>query len=122
MPIGVDLVEIRRIARMSNHPRFMARIYTAEEIRLASGSEQRRAEFLAGRFAGKEAAFKALWGIRPGATFLWKNVEILRGAGGEPKLHLSGLAQEILRDTGLKNAEISLSHTRDFAIAMVFLR
>jgi holo-[acyl-carrier protein] synthase len=113
--IGTDIIEISRLrdalARWGEH--FSQRVYTEAELRLCRG----RAESLAARFAGKEAVMKALGG--EGVGLNWKEIEILAESGGKPILELHGATRGKAEALGLKNLEISLSHSRDLAIAFV---
>lgn len=115
---GVDLIEIERIERaVARHGnRFLNRIYTAEELDYCSG----RLESLAGRFAAKEAAAKALGtGIwREGIG--WNDIEVRRNQiTGEPHLHLSNAAADRAIALELHEWSVSLSHDRSSAIAFV---
>ena len=112
---GVDIIEIPRIqAALERHgERFQARIFTLAEI----AECRSRAEALAVRFAAKEAASKALGtGIGP---ISWLDVETLHKRSGEPYLVLHGRAMMIAEYLGLKTWAVSLSHSRDNAIAVV---
>ncbi|MGC8856915.1 MAG: holo-ACP synthase [Anaerolineae bacterium] len=112
---GVDLIEIERLRRaIDRHgQRFLQRIFTPAE--LAANAE--KIESLAGRFAAKEAVAKAL-GCGLG-EIAWKEIEVLRGEKGEPRLVLHGAAALKARTLGLVNWSLSLSHSRDFALAFV---
>lgn len=112
---GVDLIEISRISKaVERHgERFLKRIFTSKELSLISG----KAASLAGRFAAKEAVAKAL-GCGIGDVG-WTEIEILRGPNNEPELHLHGNARQIAKKLGFDTWSVSLSHTMDFAIAMV---
>ncbi len=113
--IGVDIIEINRVRdaidRWGDH--FLQRIYTGSEIELCGG----RAYSLAARFAGKEAAVKALH--TAGQSIGWREVEILSEISGKPVIHLHGQAQKRARELGLAGLEISLSHSRENAVAFV---
>jgi holo-[acyl-carrier protein] synthase len=112
---GVDLIEIERFeATYRRHgERFLARIFTVEEILVT----EKRIESLAVRFAAKEAVSKALGtGI---GDIGWKEIEILRGESREPTLVLSGNARRKAQEQGIDTWSISLSHTRAMAIAFV---
>jgi holo-[acyl-carrier protein] synthase len=113
--IGIDIIEIERIkaaiARWDH--RFLRRVFTDSELELCQG----RAESLAARFAGKEATIKAL--SSPGKTVVWREVEILSGPDGKPRVNLYGLAADQARRLGLIGLEVSLSHSRKNAIALV---
>ena len=112
---GVDLIEIDRIRAVLDRygERFLKRIYTDAEIHECRG----RPESLAARFAAKEATTKALGtGIGP---VRWREVETLRKRSGEPYLVLHGRAEQIARYLGLGNWAVSLSHSKEMAIAVV---
>ena len=113
--IGIDIIEIGRIRESISRwgTRFLNRIYTQSELELCKGN----IESLAARFAGKEAAMKALDSGQD--TIVWRDIEILNEENGKPKLILHGKALQVLDSLGLKQLEISLSHSRDNAIALV---
>lgn len=113
--IGIDIIEIERIraALLRWGQRFLKRIYTDSEI----SRFQNRPDSLAVRFAGKEAAYKALGG--PGLGASWKDVEILSDREGKPTITLHGSAKERVSELGLAGLEISLSHSRDYGVALV---
>ena len=113
--IGADIIEIARIeeaiARWGE--RFLKRVYTKAELTLY----HRKPPSLAARFAGKEAAIKAL---NPDAGSIgWKEVEILSEPGGRPAIKLHGRAKRQAESLGLSRLDISLSHSREYAIAFV---
>ncbi len=113
--IGIDIIEIRRIGEAISRwgPKFLQRIYSAAELELCQG----KVESLAARFAGKEAAIKAL--DMPGTVIGWREIEILSETSGKPVIHLYGQAQKQARKLGLQGLAISLSHSREYAVAMV---
>lgn len=112
---GVDLIEIPRFEATANRhkERFLSRIFTPQEILITN----KQIESLAVRFAAKEAVSKAL-GTGIGEVN-WKEIEVLRGMSREPILVLSGKAQKKAKELGIDTWAISLSHTRDLAIAFV---
>jgi len=112
---GVDLVEIPRLAEaIDRHgTRFLDRIFTSRELSEVGDN----LTSLAARFAAKEAVSKAL-GTGFGLVG-WREVEILRGPTREPVLYLHGAAARLAQDKHLKNWSISLSHTRNYAVAFV---
>ena len=114
--IGIDIVEIARIAEAVQQwgERFVGRVYTDEEIRLYGG----RPSSLAARFAGKEAVVKALGTSERGIS--WKDIEILAEPGGRPMVNLYGRARERADELGVSGLAISLSHSKEYAIAFVF--
>ena len=120
LSVGVDLVELDRIQQTVERygERFLERVYTPDEIRLY----RQRVPELAARFAAKEAVSKAL-GV--GLRYIshqgigWQDVEILPDALGKPIVRLSGRAQVLAQEQGLRRWAISLSHSRDQAVAFV---
>jgi holo-[acyl-carrier protein] synthase len=118
---GIDIAEVPRIRQAMERfgERFLLRVFTAGEIRYCD-SKANRAERYAARFAAKEAAMKALgtgWnhGVR------WRDCEVVRQPGGRPTIHFHGRAGEFAAKLGVKNAALSLSHTKEQAIAQVIL-
>lgn len=111
---GIDLLEIERIRNvLSQHgERFLARVYTPAEVVLCAG----RAEALAGRLAAKEAVSKAL-GCGIGKVG-WKEIEILADEEKAPKLYLHGAAAQKAQQLGLADWSVSISHSRDYAVAV----
>ena len=112
---GVDLIEISRISQaIDRHgERFLRRIFTSKELALVGD----KPASLAARFAAKEAVAKALGsGI---GDVSWTEIEVLRGPNNQPELHLHGNARQLADQSGYHTWSISLSHSMDFAIAMV---
>ena len=117
---GVDLVDIPRIERILSRygERFLARVYTPDEVRCSRG---RPAE-LAARFAAKEAVSKALGvGVRvlSPAGIGWLEVETLNECSGKPYVRLHGRAAGLAEAQGLTEWAVSLSHDGGLAIAFV---
>jgi len=112
---GVDLVDIARIRDAINRhgERFVARIFTETEQRECNG----RVASLAARFAAKEATAKAL-GCGIGAIH-WQDIEILPDEQGKPVLHLHGIAREMAKHLGWTSWSVSISHTKEHAVAAV---
>ena len=119
---GIDVVEIDRIAasidRFGN--RFLARIFTPQEIAYCQRKRRSAAESFAARFAAKEAGAKALGtGIQHGVT--WTEIEVRRQPGQRPTLHFSGRALRIAERLRVRHISLSLTHDRRVAIASVNL-
>jgi holo-[acyl-carrier protein] synthase len=113
--VGVDIIEISRIdeALQRFGPRFLHRIFTQAEIILCKDHPN----VLAVRFAGKEAVMKALGtGVRGVG---WREIEILAKPSGEPVVTLYGKAKARAGLLGLNDFAISLSHSREYAVASV---
>jgi holo-[acyl-carrier protein] synthase len=118
---GVDLIEIERIAHSIERfgERFLHRVYTEDEIAYCQ-RKRSSAESFAARFAAKEAGAKALGtGISRGVT--WSEFAVRREAGGRPVLALSGRAEVLAKELGVKNISLSLTHTGTMAMAMVVM-
>ncbi|NOZ70691.1 MAG: holo-ACP synthase [Chloroflexi bacterium] len=112
---GIDLIEIERIrAVLERHgERFLQRVFTAREIE----NYGTNVASLAARWAAKEAVAKALGcGI---GDIAWKEVEVLSDEGGAPHLNLYGVAAQMAHDLGVREWALSLSHTRQHAVALV---
>lgn len=118
---GVDLCEVPRIeAAIARYGRrFVERIYTPLEIAYAE-SKANRFERFAARFAAKEAGMKALGtGWRGGIT--WKDFEVANLPSGRPTLRFRGKAAEIAARLGVEHVALSITHTKEQALAMVIL-
>ncbi len=111
----MDIVEIERIEAALGKfgARFLARVYTKLEVAACRG----RAEELAVRFAAKEAVMKALGTGAHGVA--WREIEVLPNHRGKPLVYLHGRAQARAEHIGLNGVDISMSHSRDFAVAFV---
>lgn len=111
--IGIDVVRTERF--QSYDESFLAKLFSKKEIELSKETKNRQ-EYLASRFAAKEALSKALGtGIR---NFSLTEITVLSGELGKPYFLFEGRIQEIV-----KNSEVflSFSHEKDIAVAMVVL-
>jgi holo-[acyl-carrier protein] synthase len=115
---GVDLQRIADMERAVRHhgERFLGRVFTPEEV-ADCRSRLRSDQSLAARFAAKEAFRKALGGS-PGIP--WHDIEVRRTQGA-PTLFLHGAAQKVAQRRGVQRIHLSLSHSGDYAIAMVVI-
>lgn len=114
--IGTDIIEIDRIAKSADKKSFLDKIFTEPEQRLFHSKNY---EFLAGRFAAKEAIAKALGTGFMGCSPL--EIEIIRKNSGKPYINLYGNAKKIFDDIGGKNVYISISHSRSNAVAFAVI-
>lgn len=117
--IGTDICQIDRVKSVYKRDgkRFLNRILTENEIKYVTSNSKNLINRLAGRFAAKEATSKVLGIGLKGVYF--KEVEILRESSGAPKLVLHKRAKSKANKLGLQNFEVSISHEKDFAIAIV---
>lgn len=113
--IGVDIIEIERIATSIDRfgDRYLQRVYTPQELAYCNG----RTTSLAARWAAKEATAKAL-GTGIGEVG-WQEIEVINASNGRPILNLHGNAAELAEQLGISEFFISLSHTKDYAVAFV---
>ncbi|TWT02207.1 holo-ACP synthase [Planomicrobium sp. CPCC 101079] len=111
--IGLDITELQRVRRLDKKsPKFRERVLTDRELaEYALLSEKRKTEFLAGRFAAKEAFAKAN-GTGIGKACSFQDIEIRKDSNGKPGIYFQQL------ETGL----VSITHTKEYAAAQVLLQ
>jgi holo-[acyl-carrier protein] synthase len=115
--IGIDIVDIARLKRVINRtPRFLQRLYTAQELDYCY-TKKDPFPSLAARFAAREALRKLDSVFIKGISFL--DSEVIIDAEGKPQLILHGDALQRARDANINNLAISLSHSQEQAIAVV---
>jgi len=118
---GIDIAEVERVAASIERfgRRFTERVFTPDEVRYCE-SKANKAERYAGRFAAKEAAMKAIGtGWSRGVT--WQDVEVTRVPGGRPTVTFHGKAAEFFHRLGAVRAHLSITHTKEHAMAQVIL-
>jgi holo-[acyl-carrier protein] synthase len=109
--VGIDLIEVARVRKaIERNPRFVDRVFTEREIRYSEGKKS-RFEHLAGRFAVKEAFFKAI-----GRRIAWVDIETTNLDSGRPQVTL--LAKN---EYGFTRSHVTISHTAEYATAVVVL-
>lgn len=117
--IGCDIIEIERIARAIKSESFIRRVFTAEEAAYCQRRGQQAAASFAARFAVKEAVLKALGtGLREGSL---QEIAVDNDGLGKPLVQLSGHFAMLAKQLGVKNIQISLSHSRELATAYVIM-
>jgi holo-[acyl-carrier protein] synthase len=116
----MDATEIERIAQTIERygDRFVQRVFTAGEIAYCQGKRDAASSFAA-RFAAKEAAMKAL-GTGHSRGVLWRGIEVVR-RHGPPSLVFHGGAATRFAALGATGSLLTLTHSRDLAIAHVLL-
>lgn len=112
--VGVDIVEIQRIeaAIERGGKRFLDRIYTETELQTCRD----RPWSLASRFAAKEAVMKVLG--TGGTGIAWREIEILTGSDGKPSVKLHGQALTKAGQLNLTEVCVSLSDSKEYAVAV----
>jgi holo-[acyl-carrier protein] synthase len=119
--IGIDMVEVRRVeAGLARYGRrFAERVLSPAEIS-EFDSSSRPAEFVARRFAAKEALVKAAGtGFRRG--LFPRQISVAHDALGRPALRFSEQARLVLQELGVATSHLSISDERDYALACVLL-
>ena len=103
--VGVDIVSVSKVEQVVGRwgERFLRRVFSDEELRLSEAlSGKRRYQFLAGRFAAKEALIKTLDSPLP-----YREIVVSRMESGRPVV-----------DSPLGHYDVSISHTDEYAVAM----
>ncbi|MGE5390190.1 MAG: holo-ACP synthase [Deltaproteobacteria bacterium] len=117
MLIGIDIIEIERIKEAAlRTPHFLERLYTVGELEYCR-SKANPYPSLAARFAAKEAVRKLHPALSQGIGF--HDVEVAVEAGGRPRILLHGAALLRSEQEGIRNIDLSLSHSATHAIAAV---
>lgn len=119
--LGIDLAEVGRIAEALERrgDRFLERVFVPGEVLRGRRHPRAFAEHVAGRFAAKEAAMKALGtGLR---ALSFKEIVVGREASGKPRVEFRGRALERARALRVRASEVSITHTRTTAAAVVVL-
>ncbi len=118
--IGNDIVDLDRVHRIlegAAGQRFAERVLTVRERERMPAHRCRRAEFIAGRFAAKEAVAKAL-GCGIGAELGFQDMEIMPDAQGKPECGISPYSRERLGLAESDRLHVSITHSRLSAMAM----
>ena len=115
---GVDIIQIERIKKIinKNESLFLNKIFTENEIAYLR-KKNLKAETIAGYFAAKEAASKALGTGFRGISF--KEIEIIKDEFDRPVLNLKEKAKELFVKNGFNATSVSISHEKDYSIAFV---
>jgi holo-[acyl-carrier protein] synthase len=111
--IGIDLVDLDHMASvLKKQPRIFKKILTKKEIEIyESRGEKRKLEFLAGRYAVKEAFSKAM-GTGIGKTVTFQNISVLNNEKGQPI---------VVECPYEGNVFVSISHSKHMVVAQVVL-
>ncbi len=118
---GIDLVKIERIEKIIKKwgDNFIFRIFTPLEREYCEIKKGNKFQSYAGKFAAKEALLKALGlGLR-GVN--WKDIEVLNNKLGQPVIKLTGKLKEITFEKDIDRYFLTISHTKEYAIAQVIL-
>lgn len=120
--IGVDLIEVKRISKIlkKNKDQFVKRIAHQVELEHQPRTSAQLAQYWASRFAVKEAFAKAMGtGIRKDLAFA--SVGVKNAANGAPMLCFDKKVARLVQQKKISCSHVSITHTKDFAIAMIVL-
>jgi holo-[acyl-carrier protein] synthase len=119
--LGLDLTEVARVSRLLERwgEKFLMRVFAPGELNRARGHPRAFAEHVAGRFAAKEAAMKALGTGWHGLAF--REISVRRDPRGKPHLEFQGRALQRARALHVRAIEVSITHTAEVAAAVVAL-
>jgi holo-[acyl-carrier protein] synthase len=106
--VGVDIVEIKRLAKQTHNPRFLQRVFTPAEVAYCRARKNATQHF-AVRFAAKEAVWKAV-GNR---QLVHRDIQVWNRPDGKPEIRFPARFKQLAQCV-----TISLSHGRDYAVAM----
>ena len=113
LKIGNDIIETKRIKKLYEKfpQRFIKRVFTDKEIAYCESKGENKFLSYAGRFAAKEAIFKAISDKLENKFLIsWKDIEILNKPDGKPYVVLNHIKK-------IKDIDISISHVKEYAIA-----
>ena len=114
---GTDIIEIERVKESIENigEKFLKRVFTDKEIEYCESKKAQKYQHYAGRFAAKEAAFKAVSGqIDDKYNVCWKDFEVTNDEQGRPSIKLVGIDEK-----SIENIDISISHCKKYAVANV---
>ncbi len=114
---GTDIIEIERIKKSieRNGDNFLNLIYTEAEIAYCESKKNAKYSHYAGRFAAKEAIYKAVSTLLPERFGIsWKDAQVINDENGNPKIEFLKIKFE-----QIKSIDISISHCKEYAVATV---
>ena len=119
MRCGTDICDVNRMQESIEKlgDKFLKRVFTEKEIAYCEAKKMKKFESYAARFAGKEAVYKALASEKT-SDGVFTEVEIQNADNGKPYVVLHGTLKELYQQ---ENIEISLSHEKEYAIAMAIV-
>ena len=117
--IGVDIVKVQRMNRWRRTPGLLERYFHPHELTTALSRGNSADLALAARFAAKEAYGKALGTGFEGIVL--SDIMVNNHHNGRPEIHLFGSALAAFKKSGATRIHLSLTHERDYAVAMVVL-
>ena len=116
---GTDIIEVGRIKKSIERSgeNFLKLIYTPDEIKYCESKKMSKYYHYAGRFAAKEAIYKAVSGLlKDKFDISWQNAQVINDETGNPKVEFKNIKFD-----RIKNIDISISHCREYAVATVII-
>lgn len=110
---GTDIIEIERVKECIDNlqDKFLNRVFTKGEIEYCESRKKQKYQHYAGRFAAKEAIFKAVSELLNNKYQInWKDIEILNNKNSKPEVNL--------KLENIENIDISISHCKQYATAI----
>ena len=118
--IGTDIIEVNRISlKLNGVDGLKEQLFSENEIKYCE-SKRHPEQHFAGRFAAKEAFFKAT-GTGWGSGYAFSQLEILNDKFGNPNFIVTGKAKEFLSQEKISKIHVSISHLKNIANAFVIL-
>lgn len=114
---GTDIIEIDRIKKSieKSGEKFINLIYTPAEIEYCESKKNAKYSHYAGRFAAKEAIFKAISSMLVEKfSITWTDAQVINDKDGNPKIEFLNIKFE-----QIQSIDISISHCREYAVATV---
>lgn len=116
---GTDIIEVGRIKESIERSKenFLNIIYTKEEIKYCESKKASKYYHYAGRFAAKEALFKAVSTLLKDKFDLsWKNAQIVNDENGNPQVEFIDI-----KINNIQNIDVSISHCKEYAVSTVIV-
>lgn len=120
---GIDIIEVDRVRKNIEKygEKFLNKVYTESEIEYCEGKKIQRYESYAGRFAAKEAVFKAIsWMLDGKFDVDWKDIEVINDKRGRPLVNVNNNSK-ISNLEEIISIDISISHVENMAVASVVI-
>ena len=114
---GTDIIEVDRVRTSIENvgEKFLKKVFTDNEIRYCESKKTQKYQHYAGRFAAKEAVFKAISSqLEDKYSVCWKDIEVENDSQGRPSVNLFNVDMK-----KIENIDISISHCKSYATANV---
>jgi len=116
---GTDIIEVSRIRDSIERSgeTFLNIIYTPAEIEYCESKKNAKFYHYAGRFAAKEAIYKAVSSLLEDRYELsWHNTQVINDQNGNPQVEFLKVNVK-----NIKDIDISISHCKEYAVATVVI-